>query len=330
MTSGKMISKVSGILLIAVFSLLILLIKTTAADSLTINMYERNEIENNKIILGEVGIISGEDPQQVQRVKNIVFGNAPFPGKSKHLTKNQVTCCLKQNGLDLSKIQIIAPDKTEIIRGVKEISREEMEKIILVFLDKTLPWEKNTVNVKNIRTTNKTILPKGKITYKVIAPPKTDYLGLTPLFVHFYVNGNFEKKAWVTVNIEVITEVVVTKKPLGRYKLITKEDICLKKMNLAKLPSDVINRSDDVLGKRTRRRIDSNVALRPNLIEFPPLVKRGDIVRIIVESDDLKVTALGKVKEKGSRGEMIKVLNVDSNKEIYARVLDSSSVKVDY
>jgi len=37
------------------------------------------------------------------------------------------------------------------------------------------------------------------------------------------VNGHFEKKVWATVKIEVFTEVVVTKRPLGRFKRITGE-----------------------------------------------------------------------------------------------------------
>jgi len=60
------------------------------------------------------------------------------------------------------------------------------------------------------------------------------------------------------------------------------------------------------------------------------LVKRGDIVFIIAESSGIKVTALGQVKEKGRKGQIVRVENIDSNKGIYARVLDSNSVKVDF
>ena len=70
--------------------------------------------------------------------------------------------------------------------------------------------------------------------------------------------------------------------------------------------------------------------MRSDHIELPPLVKSGDIVKIVIESDGFKITTLGKAKQKGRRGEMIKVINVDSRKAIYARVLDSTCVKVDY
>jgi len=51
---------------------------------------------------------------------------------------------------------------------------------------------------------------------------------------------------------------------------------------------------------------------------------------MIAESDGLKITALGEVRERGRRGERIRVVNLDSKREIYARVLDSKTVKVDF
>ena len=323
-------TKRSGAITSVLSIILILLIHTAAAASVEIKLSEQTVIDRDVILLGEIGQIRGDDPRQVQHVKNIFLGKAPLPGKKKSIDRNQVIYRLKQQGVDLLTTQIVMPEEAEIIRRFKKISPDEIKKIILSFLDKSLPWDKTRVNIKDIRINNELILPTGTITYKVVPPPQTDYLGLTPFSVDFSVNGKFVKRSWVTLYIEVMAEVVVTKTPLGRYKLIDEGDICLKKMNLEKLPSNVITRYEDVLGKRTRRSIDSNVTLRPDHVELPLLVKRGDIVRIILESQGLKVTALGKAKERGRRGEMIMVVNVDSSRTIYARVLDASNVKVDY
>ena len=101
-------------------------------------------------------------------------------------------------------------------------------------------------------------------------------------------------------------------------------------MNLAKLPSNVITDPEAVLGKRTKRAIGAKTVLRTHLVEFPPLVKRGDVVVIIAESGGLKISALGQEKKKGGFGDRIPVINFDSKKILYARVLDSSTVKVDF
>jgi flagellar basal body P-ring formation protein FlgA len=44
----------------------------------------------------------------------------------------------------------------------------------------------------------------------------------------------------------------------------------------------------------------------------------------------LKITPLGQVKKKGRLGERMPVVNMDSKKTLYARVIDSDTVKVDF
>jgi len=96
------------------------------------------------------------------------------------------------------------------------------------------------------------------------------------------------------------------------------------------LPSNVITDFEEVLGKRTRRAIGAKTILRADLIELPPLVNRGDMVVIIAESEGLRITARGQVKKKGRLGERIPVINFDSKKVLYALVIDSSTVKVEF
>jgi len=66
------------------------------------------------------------------------------------------------------------------------------------------------------------------------------------------------------------------------------------------------------------------------MLERSPILKKGDMVTIVAESDDLKVTVPGRVLEKGYLGELIEIQNVMSRKKIYARVVNSSIVIVDF
>ena len=81
---------------------------------------------------------------------------------------------------------------------------------------------------------------------------------------------------------------------------------------------------------RARRTIYGNTVLREDLVEMPPLVKRGDLVTILAEVGTLRITALGEVKATGRRGERISVVNLDSRKRLFARVIDARTVKVDF
>jgi flagella basal body P-ring formation protein FlgA len=123
---------------------------------------------------------------------------------------------------------------------------------------------------------------------------------------------------------------VVTRKPLGRHKPITEDDIEMQTLDLSNLPANVLTDREAVIGKRTKRAVGAQTPLRADSIELPPLVKRGDLVVIIAESENLKITTLGQVKKKGRRGERIPVVNLDSKKVLQARVVDANTVKVDF
>ena len=302
----------------------------SAAGMTSIRVLKKAEIEDDKMLLGKIAVIKGEDSELVQKLRAIVVGSAPLPGKSRRIDEHYIKIRLKQNGVDLSRIILEVPEKNEISGGVIEISRERIEKIALDFIYKKIPYERNRVKVKKIRVNRGVVLPKGRVTCKVVSPPNMDFFGLIPLSISFNVNGRFQKKVSVTVDIEVLTEVVVTKRPIGRYKMITEDDICLQKRDMSNLSSNIITNSEDVLGKRAKRAINAKTVLRADLVEFPFLVRRGDIVSIIAESDSLRITALGEVKEKGRKGQRIRVVNLDSKKGIYARVLDSNTVVVNF
>ncbi|MBW1745592.1 MAG: flagellar basal body P-ring formation protein FlgA [Deltaproteobacteria bacterium] len=319
------------ILCLSLFSFILEISANLSAAGMTsIRVLKKAEIEDDKMLLGKIAMIKGEDSELVQKLRAIVVGSAPLPGKSRRIDEHYIKIRLKQNGVDLSRIILQVPEKNEISRGFIEISRERIEKIAMDFIYKKIPYERNRARVKEIRINRSVVLPKGSVTCKVVSPPNMDFFGLIPLSISFNVNGRFQKKVSVTVDIEVLTEVVVTKRPIGRYKMITEDDICLQKRDMSNLSSNIITNSEDVLGKRAKRTINAKTVLRADLVEFPFLVRRGDIVSIIAESDSLRITALGEVKEKGRKGQRIRVVNLDSKKGIYARVLDSNTVVVNF
>jgi flagella basal body P-ring formation protein FlgA len=301
-----------------------------ASEVTRIKIAEEVQIDDEDILLGRIAEIKGGDTVRIQKIKDIVIGRAPLPGDSRDLNEHIINMRLKQNGIDPEGLVLLVPARIVVTRTFIEISEEKIMKLVSDYLDKNLPHDGKDTRIKDIRVAGGLQLPTGRITYKVLPPPSGEMWGKFPLSVNFDVNGKFYKRIWANATVEVFAEVLVTRKPLGRYKPITEDDIEMQEMNLADLPSNVITDPEAVFGKRTKRAIGAKTVLRTNLVEFPPLVKRGDVVVIIAESDGLKITALGQVKKKGALGDRIPVVNFDSKKVLYAQVLDSNTVKVEF
>lgn len=311
-------------------SFLALAAELAAAEITTIRVRDQVEIENDEVLLGQIASIEGSDSQFVQQLKDILIGKAPLPGRTRQYEQRHLKMRLKQHRIDLAVIHIEGPQTVRILRSHVEIDKHKIEKIVSDFITQNILEQNNTVRIKAIHVPESVVLPKGRIAYKVTAPSPQQLKGTFSIAIDFSVNGHFEKKVRATALVEVWGPVVVTRKPLGRYKPITEDDIMLQTMDLTNLAANVVSDPEAVLGKRTKRAIGAQTPLRTDSIELPPLVKRGDLVVIIAQSNGLRITTRGVVKKKGRLGDRIPVVNVDSKKVLYARVIDSNTVQVDF
>jgi flagellar basal body P-ring formation protein FlgA len=312
---------------------LVLLAAATAAGGTgltSLRVYDQVEIEADQILLGKIARIDGDDAGLVRELEAVVIGRSPLPGKSRSLDSAAILFCLKQSGVDLARIELQIPPEVQIRRGAVEVGRERIERIVEAFIRQQPAGKGQTVRIKEIRGAEAVLLPKGRLSHEVAAPRNTTLAGSLPLTVTLKVNDEVEKRMPVTVVVEALVNAVVTTRPLGRFKPIDESDVELRPVDVSGLPSDFIADPEAVLGKRTRRLLDANTVLRPDLVESQPIVKRGDRVRIIFESPGMRITTVGEVKQKGCLGERISVANLDSNKVIQARVVDPKTVKVDF
>jgi flagellar basal body P-ring formation protein FlgA len=214
--------------------------------------------------------------------------------------------------------------------GPVTIKADRIQKAVSQFLRQKMPWDPKTATIKAIRGLKDLKAPAGKVRFKVMAPRDGKYLGSVPLPVVIFSNGRLFKKIWVTADIEVLTQVVMVAKPLGRYQPISAADLKLVKVDLAEVPSQAVRRIDEAVGMRAKHRLFPKTILRRDYVEAPYVVQRGDLVRIVARSKLLQLSAQGMTKERGRRGERIRVENIDSNKEVYATVVDKGTVEVQF
>ena len=309
--------------------LALLMVGPSAADSARIQVLPAAQIEAEQILLGKIARIEGSDPDLVQRLRDVVIGRAPLPGRNRTIDAGVVRRRLRQNRINPDQLDLDMPPRVKVERRFIEIKQDKIKSLVADYIAQHIINDFEDARIKQIQVNENLKLPVGRISYSVEPSRNSERMGKIPFNVKFEVNGKFYKRVWAVAAVEIMTDVVVTQRPLGRHKPITEDDIEIRRMDLAQLPSDAITDPATILGQRTRRAIGSNTVLRPNLVEFPPLLKRGDVVVIIAETAGLKITALGQVKKKGRLGERIPVVNFDSKKVLYARVVDGNTVKVE-
>ena len=211
--------------------------------------------------------------------------------------------------------------------AVKTLPSAEVEKIIKEYVIRNTPWTEEQVNIKNVNISNKILLPE-KWDYYIAAAPASSMLGRSSFLLDITGIDNSVQSSWVTAEIEVWVDVVLASKPLKERQMVGADDIYIGRKDLSRLPAGYIDDIRRVSGKRVKRFVGANSILTENILEEPPLFKRGDKVFIVAESDALRVSAIGVAGEDGYRGRPVRITNMQSKKEVIGEVDDNGTVSV--
>ena len=313
-----------------------------AIGAATLTLPERAAVVGDDIVLKEIGEIvwdtdgagnlsvPGDADVLREGLGNVVVGRSPLPGKTRWIDRDYIALRLKQNGFDPDALTLRGPDRIEISRRAVTISKNEIEAMVIDFLMGKLESAEEESALGQIRGAKDVVLPMGRVTHDIEIPDPEDLAGNVRVTVTFSVDGILAKRAHVYARISRMIEAVTAVRPLGKGKTITAEDVVLRKTDSADVSSNTLVRIEDVLGKITRKKIEVNAVLRPDMVERPFLVERGDIVKIVARSARINIATIGEVRKKGRQDDRIRVLNLDSNQEVYARVIDANTVGVNY
>jgi flagella basal body P-ring formation protein FlgA len=218
----------------------------------------------------------------------------------------------------------------ESARDSIEVSKEHIRQVVVRFLERNHPWKKAEVRVRDVRIPGRILLPTSLDDLSIRVPPNTRYLGHTPLEVALNRGRIGEKRFWVNAYLEVLSPVVITKKPMARNQIISADDVVLEKRDLAKVPPGAITNVEEVVGQRVKRTLRVGIVLRTAFVDKPIVVRRGDVVRLLVDTERLTISALGRVDERGGVGDTVRVINLDSMRRVYGQVVDSRTIRVRY
>ena len=193
-----------------------------------------------------------------------------------------------------------------------------------------MPWEMQRADIQIRRGIKSVTLAPGSLTIDVSFPSNATFLGATPFTVVFRVNGNVENRMYGTALVKVSQDLVITSRPLPRNHLLTASDLRTKRFNLTRLPRRALTSIEDVIGKRTKRPLQANAIIHAYEVEALPLIRKGDMVVIRVESPLLSITTMGLAVESGRHGETIRVKNLSSQREVRAVVVNAKTVQVPF
>ncbi|MBI4008554.1 MAG: flagellar basal body P-ring formation protein FlgA, partial [Planctomycetes bacterium] len=176
------------------------------------------------------------------------------------------------------------------------------------------------------------IVPKGQndVRLEISDTDANKDRGNVQLLASVIVDDRVFSKFRVFFRVHIFENVAVTRKQLGRMETLEEGDIFLKKTETTNLAGITFDKVKDLIGKRTLRPIRPYSVVTFDMVETPPVIRKGDVIKLLIKKENFMVVTKGISKEDGKKGEVIRVKNFESHKELYGKIIDSETVAISF
>lgn len=131
-----------------------------------------------------------------------------------------------------------------------------------------------------------------------------------------------------TGTLTEVTDAVVPVRAIGRGEIIKARDLAVERRPKAETGGDVITTSGEAVGRAARQGLRAGQPVHRADLVKPELVKRDDNVTLLFQVPGILLTSRGKALEAGGDGDIINVLNLQSNRTIQGTVTGPGLVEI--
>ena len=125
-----------------------------------------------------------------------------------------------------------------------------------------------------------------------------------------------------------VTAVPVLKTQLQKGELIKAEDLDYIDVRNNELGANVVVSAENLIGMAPRRGIAAFKPMTASDITSPVLVKKGEIVTMVLQNSEMTLTTQGKALENGAVGETVRIVNPSSGQSIEGVVTAVKTVSI--
>ncbi len=219
-------------------------------------------------------------------------------------------------------ISSIAVAKEGVYLGVDDVSRAVIyefenqglgDDVELEFFGGKTSFSMENANIAKIMITNLQVdEDSGKFTAEA----------------EIFADGNFVDKTTLLGRSYILGDVWVPSRDIAKDEVIEFEDIKLVKIRINRLRDEVIKEKDGLIGKQALKTLKGGKPVVVKDVRDEIVIKKGDKITAVYNHKGLQITSKMEALEDGSKGEMIRILNTKSSKEISGKVLNKNIVEI--
>jgi len=233
-------------------------------------------------------------------------------------------------------IMMAGPVKAETVEvagraseGQKVLPEQLRRALMRRFRQDFRSWPVN-VTVRMIYPGKALMVPKGALTIQVANRHSHFRAGRRAFRLELRIGPRLVKTVNTVAEVTAQAHVVTPTHWVKPSEVLHRQDVTMETVSLRSLDHEYVFQEREAIGKRAVRPLAPHHPIQAAFLALPPVINKGDRVRIEARQGGLLIQTLGKAKASGELGKAIPVLNQDSGREILGTIVGPGLVKVSF
>ncbi len=301
---------IRSLLISGLITILALWLPASAAERP--NLRATVTVDGELVTLGDLMDRAGDN-------SDIAVFRAPDPGTTGTVSVGRIITAARRHGLEPAGTDI---QSVTVSRTSRTVSKEEVAALIAGRLEA----DGRTTNGATLEV-HLSDLDRPKHVEATATEPlelrRLDYDRTTGRFVAILAiadSGILASGFQVSGRTIEAVEIPVPARSVSRGDTVGPGDIAMQRMPRRDLRAGVVHTKEEVVGRAARRSLRAGEPIRADSLMEPVLVSRNDAVTIVYRAGGLTLTARGRAIGSGARGDVVTVMNSQSNRTLEAEV----------
>lgn len=265
-----------------------------------------------------------------QAIAQVRFGPAPVNGYSRTVSRTDVVQALAAAGVPLAALQITGSDEVVVQTITTEVPQQALVEAAGTALQALLAVEGGDVEFEPPAQVLRCQAPPGRVSQELRARVRDARTGPTSAVVdvEVMIDGESFKKVPLTFKLQRWFQVLKTVGSLRKDTPLGPDNIELVREPMAQSTGLFLDRMTQVEGMTAARNLQPGQRLTLGDIAPPALVRRGDIVTVVLTRGRVKVTAKALANEDAPLGGRVHLTNTSSRSVLTGVVYGTGLVVV--
>jgi flagellar basal body P-ring formation protein FlgA len=307
-------------------------------DQLVVTVRPRAAVGPRTIRVGDVADLAGGSPALREAVAALDLTDAGAARAGITIKRQQVAFRIRLAEVPSSLFRVDGAEESLVERQRCSVPEADVIAATKEAILKLMPWGADDVSIQLVQPVAVQLVvdaPRAEVLIKAESHSGTTPLGRIQMDVSLWADGVRQLAFPVYLDVRLYQKVAVALHKIEKGEALNEVNVSFDRRPVERL-RDYLTSPEALAGKRARQALLPGRVLTAIDAEddgheaaTPPLVRRGEAVKLLVRLGPVNVMASGEALQDGRAGQSVRVRNTDSKQVVLGRVTERSLVEVD-